>query len=143
MFCLEYLEKNVDWLEVVLTRLRGHYVLLDCPGQAELYTHHGSFFSIVQRLQKLDFRVSETALWDTVRLKQLIATPCRTHTHNAHPPHNITRPSPRPSRPATVSKDLRGAPRRRTPLRRCVKIRLSCACALLTKYSEQALFSCR
>lgn len=57
MFCLEYLEKNLDWLEQACDRLRGHYLLLDCPGQAELYTHHGSFFNIVQRLQKLDFRV--------------------------------------------------------------------------------------
>jgi hypothetical protein len=57
MFCLEYLEQNLDWLEDELSRLRGHYLLIDCPGQAELYTHHSSFFKIVQRLQSLDFRV--------------------------------------------------------------------------------------
>jgi hypothetical protein len=39
----------------------GHYFLFDCPGQAELYTHHTSFFNIAQRLQKLNYRV-RTAL---------------------------------------------------------------------------------
>ena len=57
MFCLEYLESNLDWLVSRLEAFRGAYVLFDCPGQAELYTHHTSFFAIAQRLQKLDYRV--------------------------------------------------------------------------------------
>lgn len=57
IYCLEYLEQNMDWLETAIHRLRGHYLLLDCPGQAELYTHHGAFFNILHRLQKLDYRV--------------------------------------------------------------------------------------
>jgi hypothetical protein len=57
MYCLEYLEANLDWLEERLAGFPGYYVLFDCPGQAELYTHHASFFRIVRRLQKLEYRV--------------------------------------------------------------------------------------
>ncbi|XP_013793651.1 GPN-loop GTPase 2 homolog [Limulus polyphemus] len=33
MYCMEYLEKNVDWLLKELSRFEDHYVLMDCPGQ--------------------------------------------------------------------------------------------------------------
>lgn len=59
MYCMEYLQKNLDWLEERLAPLaaEGYYILFDCPGQAELYTHHEAFFAIVQRLQKLGYNV--------------------------------------------------------------------------------------
>ena len=65
MYCLEYLEKNLDWLEEKLAPFRdaGYYFLFDCPGQAELYTHHEAFFRIVQRLMKLQYNVRGAALW--------------------------------------------------------------------------------
>ena len=37
VYCLEYLEANLDWLTDALARLSGHYVLLDMP--AVSYTH--------------------------------------------------------------------------------------------------------
>ena len=57
MYCLEYLEANLDWLQSRLDAFAGYYVLFDCPGQVEFYTHHESFFRIVQRLQKRDYSV--------------------------------------------------------------------------------------
>jgi len=36
------------------------YVLFDCPGQVELFTHHGSLRRIFFRLQKLGYRVFPT-----------------------------------------------------------------------------------
>lgn len=33
------------------------YVLFDCPGQVELYTHHESLRNIFYRIQKLGYRV--------------------------------------------------------------------------------------
>jgi len=33
------------------------YVLFDCPGQVELFTHHSSLRNIFLRLQKLGYRV--------------------------------------------------------------------------------------
>jgi GPN-loop GTPase len=60
MYCLEYLHANLDWLEDRLAPFRdaGYYFLFDCPGQAELYTHHEAFWRIVQRLGKQDYNVS-------------------------------------------------------------------------------------
>lgn len=33
------------------------YVIFDCPGQVELFTHHSSLRNIFFRLQKLGYRV--------------------------------------------------------------------------------------
>ena len=60
IYCIEYLEKNIDWLEKKLKELKGYYFLFDCPGQVELYTHHTSVRNVVRQLEKWDFRVSET-----------------------------------------------------------------------------------
>lgn len=50
VFCIEYLEKNLNWLQERLAKLEGHYLLFDCPGQVELYTHHDSMRNIFSRL---------------------------------------------------------------------------------------------
>lgn len=36
------------------------YVLFDCPGQVELFTHHGSLRRIFARIEKMGYRVSST-----------------------------------------------------------------------------------
>ena len=70
VFCMEYLEKNVDWLQEQLQKLKQKhtpsnqttkdkdtYVLFDCPGQVELFALHTSFRRILDVLAKtLDFR---------------------------------------------------------------------------------------
>ena len=33
-------------------------MLFDCPGQVELFTHHGSLRNIFMRIQKIGYRVS-------------------------------------------------------------------------------------
>lgn len=38
------------------------YVLFDCPGQVELFTHHSSLRNIFFRIQKLGYRVRHTTL---------------------------------------------------------------------------------
>lgn len=74
LYALEELEHNLDWLEEGLAKLGGRthspdiarlaaddqaddYVLFDCPGQVELFTHHASLRNIFFRLQKLGYRV--------------------------------------------------------------------------------------
>ena len=57
LYALEELEHNFDWLEEKLKALGEDYVLFDCPGQVELFTHHSSLRNIFFRLQKLDYRV--------------------------------------------------------------------------------------
>ena len=57
MYALEELEENVEWLEEGLSRLGDDYVLFDCPGQVELFTHHGSLRTVFRRLAKMGYRV--------------------------------------------------------------------------------------
>lgn len=79
MYCMEYLEKNMDWLQEKLetatsspsfvtaskptlpsamptsssaTQVPPPYVLFDFPGQAELYTHHKGMKMILHTIQK-------------------------------------------------------------------------------------------
>ncbi|KAK4054369.1 hypothetical protein OIO90_003602 [Microbotryomycetes sp. JL221] len=63
LYCLEYLEANIDWLENELDKVmrakgwtedkaNDAFVVFDTPGQVELSTDHGSLKRIVDRLQK-------------------------------------------------------------------------------------------
>lgn len=58
LYAIEELENNMSWLEDGLKELGDDYVLFDCPGQVELYTHHNSLRNIFLKLQKLGYRVS-------------------------------------------------------------------------------------
>ncbi|KAF6236008.1 hypothetical protein HO173_005636 [Letharia columbiana] len=42
LYALEELEHNGEWLDEGLRGLGEDYVLFDCPGQVELFTHHSS-----------------------------------------------------------------------------------------------------
>ncbi|XP_041463558.1 GPN-loop GTPase 2-like [Lytechinus variegatus] len=64
VYCMEYLEKNLDWLKGQLDKLKDHYFLFDCPGQVELYTHHDSVKNIVAQLQKWNFKLVSVHLVD-------------------------------------------------------------------------------
>lgn len=53
VYAMEYLEANIDWLIDGIKSLAGEtYVIFDCPGQIELYTHSQSFRSLTQKLTK-------------------------------------------------------------------------------------------
>ncbi|KAJ2454838.1 hypothetical protein EV183_001257 [Coemansia sp. RSA 2336] len=64
VFCIEYLEKNMDWLIEQLQPYEDYYFIFDCPGQVELYTHNDSIRKIVRRLEKLDYRLACVHLVD-------------------------------------------------------------------------------
>jgi len=57
LYALEELEHNKQWLEDGLKGLGEDYVLFDCPGQVELFTHHSSLRNVFFRIQKLGYRV--------------------------------------------------------------------------------------
>lgn len=57
LWALEELEHNGDWLDEGLKGLGEDYVLFDCPGQVELFTHHSSLRNLFFRIQKLGYRV--------------------------------------------------------------------------------------
>jgi hypothetical protein len=48
MFCIEFLEKNMDWLLQQLSNYKDHYFLFDCPGQVcSNYYHDTVFHSLI------------------------------------------------------------------------------------------------
>ncbi|NXJ88899.1 GPN2 GTPase, partial [Corythaixoides concolor] len=65
IYCMEYLEANSDWLQEKLAAFRGHYYLFDCPGQVELYTHHGALKNVFAQLAKWNFRLAAVHLVDS------------------------------------------------------------------------------
>ena len=81
LYVAEYLEANLDWLIEKLDQLldapptsssaheggmqeaekeeeSAGYLIFDTPGQVELWTNHDSFKRVIERLTKLDYRVS-------------------------------------------------------------------------------------
>lgn len=66
VFCMEYLMENPDWLEEQLGDVDDDYVLFDCPGQIELYTHMTVMRQLVELLQqRWNFRVCGVFLVDS------------------------------------------------------------------------------
>lgn len=57
LYALEEVEHNLDWLQERLQKLGDDYILFDCPGQVELFTHHDSLRKIFFALQKMGYRV--------------------------------------------------------------------------------------
>ncbi|PVH95236.1 hypothetical protein DM02DRAFT_601183 [Periconia macrospinosa] len=70
LYALEELEHNFDWLAEGLKELGDDYVLFDCPGQVELFTHHSSLRNIFFRLQKLGYRLVVIHLTDSIVLSR-------------------------------------------------------------------------
>ncbi|KAF7318838.1 GPN-loop GTPase 2 [Mycena chlorophos] len=65
LYCMEYLEANMDWLEEKLAALgKDAYVLFDLPGQVELSTNHDSVKNIITRLTKGGLRLAAVHLCD-------------------------------------------------------------------------------
>uniref|UniRef100_A0A1A8I8Z5 GPN-loop GTPase 2 n=1 Tax=Nothobranchius kuhntae TaxID=321403 RepID=A0A1A8I8Z5_NOTKU len=65
LYCMEYVETNLDWLESKLTQYSDCYFLFDCPGQVELYTHQHSVKNIFSQLSKWNFRLTAVHLVDS------------------------------------------------------------------------------
>jgi len=64
IYCLEYLEKNIDWLLEELDKIKDKYIIFDCPGQVELYTHNTAIKNIIDILEKRDYRLCVVHLVD-------------------------------------------------------------------------------
>lgn len=65
VYCIEFLEMNLDWLKERLAKFNDHYLLFDCPGQVELYTHHKSVRNIFSQLSRWDYRLAAVHLVDS------------------------------------------------------------------------------
>ena len=66
IYCMEYLMDNLDWLEDVIEEIGpDEYVVFDCPGQIELYSHVPAVAAVSRELQRLGFRVCAAYLLDS------------------------------------------------------------------------------
>lgn len=51
VFCLEFLLENLDWLQEALNEIpEDGYILFDCPGQIELYSHLDPMYKLIKFL---------------------------------------------------------------------------------------------
>lgn len=67
VYCMEYLYQNSDWLHNELDQFgEDDYVILDCPGQIELYSHLPIMHNIVNLLTMWGFRVVSVYLLDAL-----------------------------------------------------------------------------
>lgn len=67
IYCMDYLEANLDWLEEQLSPLaaQGHYFLFDCPGQVELFTLHSGMKRVITTLSETwNYRLAVVQLID-------------------------------------------------------------------------------
>jgi GTPase SAR1 family protein len=64
IYCLEYLIQNIDWLEDELQDYEDDYLIIDCPGQIELYTHFNIIKDLTSTLQSLNYRICGIYLLD-------------------------------------------------------------------------------
>lgn len=65
VYCFEYLMQNMDWLEEELGGYEDDYLIFDCPGQIELYTHHPFLPTLVKNLNRMGIRTSAVYLLDS------------------------------------------------------------------------------
>lgn len=56
--------ENATWLEEKLGDVDDDYIIFDCPGQIELYTHMTVMRQLISVLQKLNFRICGIFLID-------------------------------------------------------------------------------
>ena len=53
VYCIEHLEANFEWLASKLQNdFSDRYLIIDCPGQVELFTHNNAIKNIISRLEK-------------------------------------------------------------------------------------------
>ena len=69
IYSMDYLIQNMDWFEDQIGNLGpDDYVLFDCPGQIELYTHLDVMNKLVKSLQKYGFKLCSVCLLDSTFL---------------------------------------------------------------------------
>lgn len=57
VFCLEYLAQQLDWLQERVQDFGDDYLLLDCPGQIELYSHLPVMPALARALAQWGYQV--------------------------------------------------------------------------------------
>eukprot|EP00606_Chrysophyceae_sp_TOSAG23-5_P001234 GSChrysophyteH2.ASY1.ANO1.1702.1 assembled CDS len=67
VYCMEYLTQNCDWLKDCLDSFdEDDYIILDCPGQVELYSHLPIMHNLTRQLTMWGFRCCSVYLLDAL-----------------------------------------------------------------------------
>eukprot|EP00904_Undaria_pinnatifida_P013703 jgi/Undpi1/9463/HiC_scaffold_27.g11920.m1 len=65
VYCMEYLLDNMDWLKDELDKFdEDEYIIFDCPGQVELYSHVPVMRSVLDQLKMWNYNVCAIFLLD-------------------------------------------------------------------------------
>jgi len=59
-----FLLSNIDWLEEQLADYQDDYLIIDCPGQIEIFTHFPIMKDIISLFQRLNYNVAGVYLMD-------------------------------------------------------------------------------
>lgn len=71
IYCMEYLIKNLNWLEDQILELGDNvYFLIDCPGQLELYSHYNVVKVLTNRLRKMGINICSVFCLDSTFLQE-------------------------------------------------------------------------
>ncbi|XP_013188744.2 GPN-loop GTPase 2 [Amyelois transitella] len=65
LYCMEYLEKNIDWLLNQIENDNCTNFIFDMPGQVELYCHHDSLCKIFSKLTEANLQLCVVHLVDS------------------------------------------------------------------------------
>nr|WCZ58785.1 GPN-loop GTPase 3 [Seculamonas ecuadoriensis] len=65
LFCMEYLIENMEWFKEELGEYDDDYLIVDCPGQIELYSHVPVMKKFIHELQLLGYTVCCVYLLDS------------------------------------------------------------------------------
>ena len=52
VYCMDYLAQNMEWLEDLMDQYDDDYIIFDCPGQIELYSHLNVMNTIINHLKR-------------------------------------------------------------------------------------------
>ena len=65
VYAMEYLLDNVEWFQEQVGEYEDDYLLIDCPGQIELYTHMDLMHQFSRYLQQWGYSVAAIYLLDS------------------------------------------------------------------------------
>ncbi|CAI5439302.1 unnamed protein product [Caenorhabditis angaria] len=65
-YCIETLGNNSNWLLQKILENRKKYIIIDCPGQLELYKSEGELWKVIRNLEKSGIRLCALHLADSL-----------------------------------------------------------------------------
>lgn len=71
IYCMEHLIENIDWLMEELSEFADDsFILFDCPGQIELYSHLDVMTRLTKTIQKGGYNLSATYCADGTQVSE-------------------------------------------------------------------------